>query len=244
CNRRSHGNGDPRPAAIRGPRGMYGRCPRSQPRTRRCGREALARCRRGPDRPCPSSPDAPDRGTHHPWSSGSLEDALGALGHRVPHGQRLPQRGPAAVCEPVVLPGHAARRLLPSALDEPPLLETSQRGIQGSLLEIEEPVRPVAQLVKDLEPVLLLLVQEREQAELDRALLQLRGPLGGDFRHPVRLVSDRPYFGFRSWMERGVAERSTSTRFPPRNAVIGLERGKKKESRSGVAARLRSQVQG
>src|SRR5438445_766417 len=112
----------------------------------------------------PATPAAPARGSRRPRSSGSLEDALGALGHRVPHGQCLPERGPAAVRQPVVLPRHPARRLLPSALDEPPLLETSQRGIQGSLLEIEEPVGPVAQLVEDLEPVLLLLVQEREQA--------------------------------------------------------------------------------
>src|SRR2546421_9860207 len=227
-NRRSRGNGDPRPAATRGPRVMHGRCPRSQRRTRRCGRGAPVRCRREPGRPCPSSPASPDRGTRRLRSSGSLEDALRALGHRVPHRQRLPERGPAAVREPVVLPRHPARRLLPSTLDEPPFLETSQRGIEGSLLEVEKPVRPVAQLAEDLEPVLLLLVQEREQAQLDRALLQLRGPLGGDFRHPVRLVSDRPYFGFRSWMERGVAERSTSDRFPPGNAVIGLERERKR----------------
>src|SRR5438876_12473 len=151
-----------------------------------------------PATPRPSSPAATTAGRRRPRSPGSYEDALGGLGHRVPHDQRLPQRGPAAVRQPIVLPRHPARRLLPAALDESPFLETSQRGIQGSLLEIEEPVGPVAQLVEDLEPVLLLLLQEREQAQLDRALLQLRGPLGGDFRHPVRLVSDRPYFGFRS----------------------------------------------
>src|SRR5207245_2666353 len=53
------------------------------------------------------------------------------------------------------------------------------------------------QLAEDLEAVLLLLREEGEQAQLDRALLQLRGPLGGDFRHQTRLVSETRYMAVR-----------------------------------------------
>src|SRR5947208_2195250 len=82
----------------------------------------------------------------------------------------------AAVREPIVLPRHAARGLLPAARNEASLLEPPQRRGQRPLLEIEEAVRSVLQLVQDLEPVLLLPREEREQAELDRSLLQLRRP--------------------------------------------------------------------
>src|SRR5439155_24824147 len=89
---------------------------------------------------------------------------------------------------------------------------------------IEEAVRPVLQLVQDLEPVLLLLREEREQAELDRSLLQLRRPLGGDFRHPVALVTDDRYIGFRSPFVTDSFRRSALVLIPPENAASRHEK--------------------
>src|SRR5207247_8284317 len=124
----------------------------------------------------------------------------------------------------VVLPRHAARRLLPAARDESSLVVAPQCRVQRPLLEIEEPVRPVLQLVQDLEPVLLLLREEREQAELDRSLLQLRRPLGGDFRHPVALVTDGCYIGFRSPFATVSSRSPASVLIPPENAVSRHEK--------------------
>src|SRR5439155_25687165 len=150
-----------------------------------------------PSAPCPPWRVALRPGTRPARSSGVLQDALGAGGHRVPDRERLRQRGPPAVREPIVLPRHAALRLLPPALDEPPLLEPPKRRVQRPLLEVEEAVRLVAQLVEDLEPVLLPLRQEGQQAQLDRPFLQFRGRLGGDFRHRARLVSGTRYMAVR-----------------------------------------------
>src|SRR5207245_430705 len=165
-------------------------------------------------------------------SSGSLQHPLRAAGHRVPDRQCLSQRGPPSVCESVVLPRHAALRLLPPALHEPSLLEPPERRVQRPLLEVEEPVRPVAQFVEDLEPVLLFLREEREEAELDRALLQFRRPLRGDFGHPARLVSGPRYIGFRSGIG-GAGGRTVPTPswIPPWNAVIRRSRFEAKKGK-------------
>src|SRR5205823_562395 len=134
-----------------------------------------------------------------------------------------------------------ALRLLPPARHEAPLLQAPQRRVQRALLQVEEAVRTVPQFVQNLEPVLLLLRQEREEAELDGALLQFRGPLRGDFRHPVRLVFEGRYFGFRSWAVRAIRVQAWSC-IPPRIRIMG---GRKwRGSRSALAPRLPSEVQG
>src|SRR6266571_3250001 len=195
--RRARGTGDRRRAASRPPRGTRSRSRRSRRWTPRCDSGVRGGCRRAPSAPSPPWRVAPRRGTRPARSSGVLQDAIGAGGHRVPNRERLRQRGPAAVREPVVLPRHAALRLLPTAQDEPPLLQPPKRRVQRSLLEVEEAVRLVAELAQDLEAVFLPLRQEGQQAQLDRTFLQFRGPLGGDFRHRTRLVSGTRYMAVR-----------------------------------------------
>src|SRR2546425_4534782 len=189
------------------PRAMRSRPHRSRPWIRRCDSAVRGGYRPGPAVPSRTSLVAPAPGTRRLPSSGVLQDTFRAGCHGVPNCERLRQRGPTAVREPVILPRHAAPRLLPPALDELALLEPPKRGVQGPLLEIEEAVRLVAELVEDLEPILLLLREEGEEAELDRAFLQLRGPLRRDFGHPVGLVSGPRYIGFRSEAARSVSAR-------------------------------------
>src|SRR5207249_11890068 len=82
------------------------------------------------------------------------------------------------------------------------------------------PVRAVPQFAEDLEAVLLLLREEGEQTQLDRALLQLRGLLRRDFGHPVRLVSGHRYIGFRSPAESpSVVRVRTCGCISPRTAI-------------------------
>src|SRR5712692_4802834 len=206
-NRTTRGIGGRRLAASRPPRGTRSRFRRSPRWTPRCDSGVRGGCRRAPSAPSPPWRVAPRRGIRRARSSGVLQHALGASRHRVPDRQRLRERGPPAVRQPVILSRHAALRLLPPALDEPPLLEPPKRRVQRPLLEVEEAVRLVSELVEDLEPVLLLLREEGEETELDRAFLQLRGPLRRDFGHPVGLVSGPRYIGFRSEAGRSVSAR-------------------------------------
>src|SRR5207247_9372668 len=164
----------------RAPRATHSCCLRSRRTTRRYGLVAPGGCPRGSDSPSRPSNDAPRSGMRPPPSSGASQDPFRAARHRVPDREGLSERHATAVREPIVLPRHAARRLLPAARDEASLLEPPQRRVQGPLLEIEEPVRPVLQLVPDLEPVLLLLRDERAQAELERSILHLYCPAEGE----------------------------------------------------------------
>ena len=47
-------------------------------------------------------------------------------------------------------------------LHETSLFEPAKRRVEGPLLQVEEPVRELAQLLHDLEAILLLLGQEGE----------------------------------------------------------------------------------
>src|SRR3989475_9957398 len=205
---------------------------RSRRWTRRCEPSARGECR--PALPVPSRTSRVGLvpGTRPAASSGVLQNAFRAGRHGVPNREGLRQRGPTAVGKPVVLSRHAALRFLPPALHEPALLEPPERRVQRPLLEIEEPVRPFAQFAEDLEAVLLLLREEGEQAQLDRALLQLRGPLRRDFGHPGRLVSGPRYIGFRSRPESSSVVRvRTCGCIPPRKAIIVWIREPKKGGR-------------
>src|SRR3989442_761291 len=149
-----------------------------------------------------------------------LEGGAGAPARR---GGGVPAvRGP-----PVLPPRPAALGLRPPAHHDPALLEPPERRVQRPLLQIEAPVRPLAEFAKDLEPVLLLFREQGEQAQLDRALLQLGGPLRRDFGHPVRLVSGARYIGFRSRAESSMLVRvRTCASIPPWNAIIAASKGK------------------
>src|SRR3989449_500605 len=68
---------------------------------------------------------------------------------------------------------------------------------QGGEIRVPDPARAPRQVERVLEPVFLPLGQEGKQAQLDRAFLQFRGPLGGDFRHRTRLVSETRYMAVR-----------------------------------------------
>src|SRR2546428_2847598 len=189
------------PPRPRPPPATRSRCRHSPRWTRRCDSSARGEYRPAPPVPSRTSRVGPVPGTRPALSAGVLQDAFRAGRHRVPNREGFRQRGPTAVREPVVLSRHAALRLLPPALHELALLEPAERRVQRPLLQIEKPVRPVPQFAEDLEAVLLLLREEGQQTQLDRALLQLRGPLRRDFGHPVRLVSGPRYIGFRSQAE-------------------------------------------
>src|SRR3989442_761294 len=174
----------------------------------------------------------PGAGARERQAAGGVPGAPEPPAHHRPGGPG-PQHLPPTTCtlaRPPPLRAHSDTdlRCLPPAHLAPALREPPERRVQRPLLQIEEPVRPLAEFAENLEPVLLLLREQGEQAQLDRALFQLRGPLRRDFGHPVRLVSGARYIGFRSPVASSTLARIRSYGcIPPRNAIIVWIRRKK-----------------